>query len=106
MLTNILTKVWSGYDVKEYKKLKDLQKENLRDNMTNMEMVLNMLAETSSTEIAKKTNPKGISATKTTVIKGATIAKEAREKLELETGEKIVTDISAKKIRNLKESNN
>ena len=51
ILTNILTQVWSGYTVKEYKELKGLKKENLRDNMTNMELVLNMLAETSSTEI-------------------------------------------------------
>ena len=55
-LTNILTKIWSGYSVKEYKELKNLKKENLRDNMTNMELVLNMLAEVSSTEISKNSN--------------------------------------------------
>ena len=60
ILTNMLTQVWSGYSVKEYKNLKGLKKENLRDNMTNMELVLNMLAETSSTEISKSTNEKGI----------------------------------------------
>lgn len=56
MLTNILTQTWSGYSVKEYKNLKGLKKENLRDNMSNMEIVLNMLAETSSTEISKNKN--------------------------------------------------
>ena len=58
-LTNLLTKVWSGFSVKEYKEYKGLTKENLRDNMTNMELVLNMLAETSSTEISKSKNVKG-----------------------------------------------
>jgi len=102
ILTNILTKVWSGYDVKEYKQFKNLKKENLRDNMTNMEIVLNMLAETSSTEIAKKTNPKGMTETKSTVIKGATVAKEAREKIEKETGESIISSQNAKEIKRLK----
>ena len=55
-LTNLLTKTWSGYSVKEYKSYKGLTKENLRDNMTNMELVLNMLAEVSSTEISKSSN--------------------------------------------------
>ena len=59
ILTNILTQTWSGYTVKEYKKLKGLKKENLRDNMTNMELVLNMLAETSSTEISKSKQKRG-----------------------------------------------
>ena len=102
ILTNILTKVWSGYDVKEYKQLKNLKKENLRDNMTNMEIVLNMLAETSSTEISKKINPKGMTETKSTVVKGATIAKEAREKIEEEIGEKIISSKNANEIRRLK----
>ena len=75
ILTNILTQVWSGYSVKEYKNLKGLKKENLRDNMTNMELVLNMLAETSSTEISKSKNRKGIEEAKDSVIKGGNIAK-------------------------------
>ena len=101
MLTNILTKVWSGNTVKEYKELKGLKKENLRDNMTNVEMVLNMLAETSSTEIAKKRNPKGMVENTKTVIDGATIAKNARKELEKQTGEKVVSSKNANQIRQL-----
>ena len=91
LLTNLLTKTWSGYDVKEYKSLKGLKKENLRDNMTNMELVLNMLAETSSTEISKSAKEKGVSSAKSSVVKGGNIAKNAREELEKETGKKIVS---------------
>ena len=98
VLTNVLTQVWSGYTVKEYKNLKGLKKENLRDNMTNMELVLNMLAETSSTEISKSTNPQGFDETKQTVIKGANIAKIAKEQIEKETGKKIISDQNAKEI--------
>ena len=101
ILTNILTQVWSGYSVKEYKNLKGLKKENLRDNMTNMELVLNMLAETSSTEISKSKNRKGIEEAKDSVIKGGNIAKNAKEQLEKEIGKKIVSDKNAKEIRKL-----
>ena len=90
-LTNLLTKVWSGYSVKEYKEYKGLTKENLRDNMTNMELVLNMLAEVSSTEISKSKNDKGYSSAESSVIKGSTIAKNAKEQIEHETGKKVVT---------------
>lgn len=101
ILTNMLTGVWSGYSVKEYKNLKGLKKENLRDNMTNMELVLNMLAETSSTEISKSTNEKGIKGAEQSVIKGGNIAKLAREQLEKETGKKVISDKNAKEIRQL-----
>lgn len=101
VLTNVLTQVWSGYTVKEYKNLKGLKKENLRDNMTNMELVLNMLAETSSTEISKSTNPQGFDETKQTVIKGANIAKIAKEQIEKETGKKIISNENAREIRRL-----
>ena len=90
-LTNLLTKVWSGYSIKEYKEYKGLTKENLRDNMTNMELVLNMLAEVSSTEISKSKNDKGYSSAESSVIKGSTIAKNAKEQIEYETGKKVVT---------------
>jgi len=79
ILTNLLTQVWSGYSVKEYKNLKGLKKENLRDNMTNMELVLNMFAETSSTEISKSTDAKGYERAEQSVIKGGNIAKIARD---------------------------
>lgn len=101
ILTNILTQVWSGYSVKEYKNLKGLKKENLRDNMTNMELVLNMLAETSSTEISKSTNEQGFKGAENAVIKGGNIAKMAREQLEKETGKKVISDKNAKNIRKL-----
>jgi len=101
ILTNMLTEVWSGYSVKEYKNLKGLKKENLRDNMTNMELVLNMLAETSSTEISKSTNEKGIKGAEQSVIKGGNIAKLAREQLEKETGKKVISNKNAKEIRQL-----
>ena len=101
ILTNILTQAWSGYTVKEYKNLKGLKKENLRDNMTNMELVLNMLAETSSTEISKSKNSKGFDEAKQSVLKGGNIAKMAKEQLEKETGKKIVSNKSAKEMRKL-----
>lgn len=101
ILTNILTQAWSGYSVKEYKNLKGLKKENLRDNMTNMELVLNMLAETSSTEISKSKNRKGFKEAEDSVKKGGNIAKIAKEQLEKETGKKVISDKNAKEIRKL-----
>lgn len=100
-LTNILTQTWSGYTVKEYKNLKGLKKESLRDNMTNMELVLNMLAETSSTEISKSKKEKGFKEAQDSVIDGGNIAKTAREQLEMKTGKKVVSDKNAKEIRML-----
>ena len=105
ILTNILTQAWSGYSVKEYKNLKGLKKENLRDNMTNMELVLNMLAETSSTEISKGTNPIGFEESKNTVIQGGTIAKIAKEQIEKASGKQIVSSKNAKELINEKLSN-
>ena len=101
-LTNLLTKVWSGFSVKEYKEYKGLTKESLRDNMTNMELVLNMLAEVSSTEISKSKNDKGYSSAESSVIKGSSIAKNAREQIEQETGKNVVTSerhINTKQLR-------
>ena len=102
-LTNILTKIWSGYSVKEYKELKNLKKENLRDNMTNMELVLNMLAEVSSTEISKSSNESGYSSVKDSIVKGGNVAKTAKEQIEKETGKKIVSSYNNK---NIKQSGN
>ena len=97
----IIFKLIDRIKLKEYKNLKGLKKENLRDNMTNMELVLNMLAETSSTEISKSTNSQGFDAAKQSVIKGGNIAKTAKEQLEKETGKKIVSRKNAKEIREL-----
>lgn len=106
ILTNMLTQVWSGYPVKEYKNLKGLKKENLRDNMTNMELVLNMLAETSSTEISKSSNAQGIKGAENSIIKGGNIARIARQQLEKETGRKVISNKNAKEIRRLTEGTN
>ena len=100
-LTNILTEVWSGYSVKEYKKLKNLKKENLRDNMANIELVLNMLAEVSSTEISKSKNKKGYKNAEDSVVKGGTIAKNARKQIEDATGNKVVTNKNNKDINKI-----
>ena len=101
VLTNILTKVWSGYSVKEYKEVKDLKKENLRDNMTNTELVLNMLAEVSSTEISKSSNKFGYDNVKNSIVKGGNIAKTAKDQIEKETGKKIVSSFNNKNIKQI-----
>ena len=102
-LTNLLTKTWSGYSVKEYKSYKGLTKENLRDNMTNMELVLNMLAEVSSTEISKSSDVKSKENTKESVIEGSTVAKNTREQIEAKTGKKIVTNTNNKNLKQIKD---
>ena len=102
-LTNLLTKTWSGYSVKEYKSYKGLTKENLRDNMTNMELVLNMLAEVSSTEISKSNDEKSKENAKESVIEGSTIAKNTREQIETKTGKKIVTNTNNKNLKQIKD---
>lgn len=88
ILTDEITKAWSGLTVKEYRKHKDLKKENLRDNMTNLELVLNMLAEASTTEISKEKQPKTFSENKEVATKGGNVAKAARLQLEKTTGKK------------------
>ena len=98
VLTDIITKAWSGKSVKQYKKHKDLKKENLRDHMTNMELVLNMLAEVSTTEISKKKKPKTIDESKVVAQQGGTIAGNARKQIEAKTGKKIVSKLNAKNI--------
>lgn len=92
VLTDILTQEWSGMKTREYKDFKGLKKESLRDNMSNMELVLNMLAEVSTTEISKQRNPKTLNENKSVAKQGGSVAKEARKKLELETGKPVITD--------------
>lgn len=96
ILTNEITKAWAGLEVKDYKKLKGLKKENLRDNMSNLELVLNMLAEASTTEISKQSKPKNFTENKKAAKKGGEVAKAARLKLENTTGKKVVTNQNAK----------
>ncbi len=92
ILTDILTQEWSGMKTREYKDLKGLKKESLRDNMSNMELVLNMLAEVSTTEISKEKNPKTLEENKSVAKQGGSVAKEARKQIELQTGKPVVTD--------------
>ncbi len=96
ILTNILTKVWSGKSVKEYKKYKGLTKENLKDNMTTTEIILNMLAENATTNIIKTTNPDGLDENKIAAIQGGTIAKNTRKEIEEKTGKSIISSKNAK----------
>jgi hypothetical protein len=98
ILTDEITKAWSGLSVKEYKNLKDLKKENLRDNMTNLELVLNMLAEATTTEISKEKKPVTFQQNKTIAKQGGTIAGNTRKEIEEKTGKKIVSSICAKKL--------
>lgn len=92
ILTDILTQEWSGMKTREYKDFKGLKKESLRDNMSNMELVLNMLAEVSTTEISKQRNPKTLNENKSVAKQGGSVAKVAREQIELETGKPVITD--------------
>ncbi|HRH56894.1 MAG TPA: Bro-N domain-containing protein [Chitinophagales bacterium] len=98
ILTDEITKAWSGFSVKEYKKHKDLKKENLRDNMTNLELVLNMLAEATTTEISKEKKPKTFSENKKIAKQGGTIAGNTRKEIEAKTGKKVISSASAKKL--------
>src|SRR3989338_2246072 len=101
ILTDEITKAWTGMTTKEYKKLKDLKKENLRDNMTNLELVLNMLAETATTEISEKRTPKNFNENKIVAREGGSIAGGARKNLEKRLGRPIVTQA---KFRNNRKS--
>ena len=96
ILTNEITKAWSGLDVKKYKQLKDLKKENLRDNMSNLELVLNMLAEATTTEISKEKKPETFNDNKKIAKQGGAIAGNTRKEIEEKTGKKIVNKLSAK----------
>jgi hypothetical protein len=106
-LTDIMTKEWSGKTTREYKSFKGLKKENLRDHMTNMELVLNMLAEVSATELSKDIDPIGMSESAKVAKEGGTVARDARESYEKRSGKKIVSPLNAKNLRflNDKEDN-
>ncbi len=98
ILTDEITKAWSGFTTKDYKKLKDLKKENLRDNMTNLELVFNMLAETSTTELSKKQKPNTFGENKKVARKGGSVAGSAKKDLEKKLGESIISPLNAKKL--------
>lgn len=96
-LTDIIYQAWAGRTAKEYKRLKGLKKENLRDNMTNEELVLNMLAELSATSITKAKNPQTLDENKMCAKEGGDVARVARENLESKTGRQVVSPLSAKR---------
>ena len=98
ILTDEITKAWSGYSTKQYKNLKDLKKENLRDHMTNLELVLNMLAEATTTEISKEKKPKTFEDNRRIARQGGTIAGNTRREIEEKTGKKVVTNQNAKQL--------
>ena len=96
-LTDIIYQAWAGKTAKEYKQYKGLKKENLRDNMTNEELVLNMLAELSTTSITKAKDPQNLEENMQCATEGGEVARVAREQLESKTGRKVVSPLSAKK---------
>ncbi|HQN94575.1 MAG TPA: Bro-N domain-containing protein [Prolixibacteraceae bacterium] len=102
-LTDIIYKTWADKTAREYKQFKGLKKENLRDNMTNKELVLNMLAELSTTEISEVTNPESFPEHEDVARRGGNIAKDARLKLEAETGKKVVSPLNAKSIKSIED---
>jgi hypothetical protein len=102
ILTDEITKAWSDKSVKEYKKFKGLQKQNLRDNMSNLELVLNMLAEASTTEISQKKKPKNLDENKKVAKEGGNVAKQARLTLEKQTGKSVISPHNAKTLQKKK----
>lgn len=112
-LTDIIYQAWAGRTTKEYKQYKGLKKENLRDNMTNEELILNMLAELSTTSITKAKNPQTLDENKQCAKEGGNVARVAREELESKTGRQVVSPLSAKRFfeaqqpkKSLKDNNN
>lgn len=104
-LTDIITNAWADKTTKEYKILKGLKKENLRDNMTNTELILNMLAEASTKDISQAVSPETFEESKKVARQGGNVAKVARLELEARTGKKVVTALNAKSALQLKEKN-
>ncbi|HAR20590.1 MAG TPA: hypothetical protein DCR46_08000 [Cytophagales bacterium] len=103
-LTDIITKAWAGKTTKEYKVFKGLKKENLRDNMTNTELILNMLAEASTKDISQATNPKDFEESKKVAEQGGNVAKVALKELESRTGKKVVSSLNAKSVLGIDKS--
>ena len=101
ILTDLMTKTWSGMKTSEYKQYKGLKKENLRDNMTNTELVLNMLAEVATTDISSVEQPAGFEQSKNIAVRGASIAKVAREQIEIETGKTPISRLNAQSVKQL-----
>ena len=102
ILTDDITLAWAGMGTRDYKNFKGLKKENLRDNMTNLELVLNMLAETATTEISEKREPKSFPENRKVAREGGSIAGNARKQIEAKTGKSVVSRVSFKKIQEQK----
>ncbi len=98
ILTDEITKAWAGLNVKDYKKLKNLKKENLRDNMTNLELVLSMLAEATTKEISIEKKPKTFTQNKVIAQQGGTVAGNARKEIEEKTGKRVTSSLNAKEL--------
>jgi len=98
ILTDEITQAWSGFTTKEYKKFKELKKESLRDHMTNLELVLNMLAEATTTEISKEKKPKTFPENREIAKQGGTIAGNTRREIEEKTGKKVISKINARQL--------
>jgi len=106
ILTDDISFAWAGLKTKDYKKHKDLKKENLRDNMTNLELVLNMLAETATVEISKKREPRNFPENRKVAREGGSIAGNARKQIEAKTGKPVISKLSFKKIHEQKKLKN
>ena len=100
ILTDEITKAWTGFSTKEYKKFKDLKKENLRDNRTNLELVLNMLAEATTKEISSERKPETFTESKIIANQGGTVAGNARKEIEEKSGKKVISPKNAKELEN------
>ena len=98
ILTDEITKAWAGFTTKEYKKFKNLKKENLRDNMTNLELVLNMLAEATTKEISSERKPKTFIENKIIANQGGTVAGNARKEIEEKSGKKVISSLNANEL--------
>jgi hypothetical protein len=101
ILTDEVTRAWSGMSTRTYKNLKGLKKENLRDNMSTLELALNMLAEATTTELTKVKNPQGLTENRDVAIEGGSIAGNARREIEERTGKPVITSQNAKQLQNL-----
>ena len=95
ILTDEITKAWAGLTTKEYKQLKNLKKENLRDNMTNIELVLNMLAEVTTTAISRQEQPGTFDESKAVARRGGKVAKNARKDIETQLGQTVISPLNA-----------
>ena len=104
VLTDVITKTWSGKTTSQYKNYKDIQKESLRDNMTNVELVLNMLAEVATTDITRQDGPEGMNEHKNVAKRGGSVAKAARIQYERQTGKKAVSSLNAKNLKSITEA--